>query len=161
MASGSGVSACAVTSEADSNSKASALFLGSDMVFCFHISPPGTTNPKASGLCRHHRLGQVFRDLVEEAGGGEPALVGADQERKVLGHVAGLDGVDANPLQRGGKLRQSLVVVELGAMRQAAGPGKDRGDRIGRGFLALLMLSVVPRHRAVRGLAFPRVAVGR
>src|SRR4051794_14906955 len=29
------------------------------------------------GLCRH-RLGEVFRHLVEEARGGEPALVGAD-----------------------------------------------------------------------------------
>src|SRR6266446_5572961 len=31
-----------------------------------------------SFLCRH-RLGQVFRDLVEKAGGRQPALVGADQ----------------------------------------------------------------------------------
>ena len=47
----------------------------------------------ASGL-RRHRLLQVLVDLVEEAGGGEPFLVGADQQRQVLGHVAGLDGVD-------------------------------------------------------------------
>src|SRR5687768_10328688 len=32
-------------------------------------------------LRRRHRLGQVLRDLVEEAGGGEPALVGPDQKR--------------------------------------------------------------------------------
>src|SRR5215203_3050456 len=36
------------------------------------------------GLRRRHRFGQVLRDLVEEAGGGEPALVGADQKREVL-----------------------------------------------------------------------------
>jgi len=46
-------------------------------------------------------------------------------------------------------------------MRQPAGPGEDRGDRVGRGFLALLMLAIVPRHRAVGGLGFDRVAVRR
>src|SRR5438034_4246782 len=68
------------------------------------------------GLRCRHRLGEVVRNLVEEAGGGQPALVGADQEREVLGHVAFLDGVDANFLQGLGKLRQFLVVVELGAV---------------------------------------------
>ena len=38
-------------------------------------------------------------------------------------------------------------------------PGEDRGDRIGRGLLALLMLAVMPRHRAVGGLGFHRVAI--
>ena len=47
-----------------------------------------------------HRLLQVLVDLVEEARGREPLLVGADQQREVLGHVAGLDGVDADLLQR-------------------------------------------------------------
>ena len=42
--------------------------------------------------------------------------------------------------------------VELAAVRQAAGPGEDRGDRVGRGLLALLVLPVVPGHRAVRRL---------
>src|SRR4051794_28519766 len=41
----------------------------------------------AEGL-RRQRLPEVLGDLVEEAGGREPALVGADQEREVLGHVA-------------------------------------------------------------------------
>src|SRR5262245_11701441 len=82
-------------------------------------------------LLRHCLL-QVLVALVEEAGGGEPLLVGADQECEVLGHVSGFDGVDRDPLQRLGEPRQLLVAVELGAMRQATGPGEDRGDRVGR-----------------------------
>src|SRR5262245_65354023 len=46
-----------------------------------------------------HRRFQVLVHLVEEPCGGEPFLVGADQEREVLGHVAGLDGVDRDLLQ--------------------------------------------------------------
>src|ERR1700726_1254176 len=110
---------------------------------------------------RHYRLGQVFRDLVEEAGGGEPTLFGADQEREILGHEAGLDGFDTDLLQRRSELLQFGIVVELGAVRQAASPGEDRGDRVGRGLLALLMLTVMPRHRAVGGLRFHRLAVRR
>jgi hypothetical protein len=60
-----------------------------------------------------------------------------------------------------GELRQRSVVVELGAMREAAGPGEDRGDRVGRGLLALLVLAVVARHGAVGGFGFDRLAVGR
>ena len=52
-------------------------------------------------------------------------------------------------------------VVELAAVVEAARPGEDRGDRVGRGRLALLVLAVVARHRAVRGLGLDRLAVGR
>src|SRR3982075_1200646 len=144
MASGRGVSAeAALTSEPDSNSKASAVFLTSGIV-CPFGSIFKNTNPMRGRLCRH-RLGQVFRDLVEEAGGGQPALVGADQKRKVLGHEAGFHGIDADFLQRQREFRQCVVVVELGAMREPAGPGEDRGDRVGRGLLAFLILAVMPR----------------
>src|SRR6266566_9972243 len=145
MASGRGISPRALTSGPDSDSTANATVLKGGMVVLLRW-PPGITNTSAGRLC-HHRLGQVFRDLVEEAGGRQPALVGADQEREILGHEAGFDGIDADLLQRCGELRQRLVVVELGAMRQPAGPGEDGGDRVGRGFLALLMLAVMPRDR--------------
>src|SRR6516225_6361447 len=92
-----------------------------------------------------HRLVEVFRDLVEEARGRQPALVGADEQREILGHVAVLDGLHADLLQRIGKLRKLRIVVELGAVTEAPRPGEDGSDRIGRGFLALLMLTIVPR----------------
>ncbi len=46
-------------------------------------------------------------------------------------------------------------------MGEAAGPGEDRGDRVGRGLAALLVLAVVARDRAVRGLRLDRLAVRR
>src|SRR4051794_1714407 len=100
-----------------------------------------------SALCRH-RLCQVRVDLVEERCRREPFLLGADEEREVLGHLAGLDRVDAHPLQRGREFRKLRVIVELGAVREAARPGEDRGHRVGRGLLALLVLAVVAGHRA-------------
>src|SRR5215471_7376511 len=77
------------------------------------------------------RLAHVLRHLVEEARGGEPPLVGADEECEILGHEAGFDGLHADLLERGGEARELGVVVELGAMGEAARPGEDRGDRIG------------------------------
>src|SRR5690606_39719444 len=50
-----------------------------------------------------HRLLQVLIDLVEEAGGRQPLLVGADEEGEVLRHEAGFDGVDADLLERVGE----------------------------------------------------------
>src|SRR5215211_4289277 len=76
------------------------------------------TGLKAKGLrLNRHRLLEVFVDLVEEAGGGEPLLLGADEEGEVLGHEAGLDRVDADLLQRRGEAGELRVVVELGAVR--------------------------------------------
>jgi len=44
--------------------------------------------PIEIGWLGRHRLLQVLVHLVEEAGGAEPLLIGADQERQVLGHEA-------------------------------------------------------------------------
>ena len=74
-----------------------------------------------------HRLLQVLVDLVEEAGGRQPLLVGADQEREVLGHVAGLDGVDHDLLQRGRELRQLRRCCR--AWRGARGRASRRRSR--------------------------------
>src|SRR5690242_3279429 len=73
---------------------------------------------------RLQRLLEVLGDLVDEALGGQPALLVADEEGQVLGHRAALDGVDADLLQRLGELGQRLVAVELGAVFETAGPGE-------------------------------------
>ena len=75
--------------------------------------------------------------------------------------MAAFDRVDADLFQRVGEVGQLFVAVELAAMGKAARPGEDRGDRIGRGFLTLLMLAVVTGHRAVGGFGFDRLAVRR
>ena len=68
---------------------------------------------------------------------------------------------DGDLLQGRGEFRQFGVVVELGAVREPARPGEDRGDRIGRGLAALLVLAIVPRDRAVGGLGLDHFAVRR
>src|SRR5579871_619989 len=85
-----------------------------------------------------HRLPQPLVELVEELRRGEPRLVGADEDRQILGHVAGLDRRDADLLQRQRKVFDIRRAVEAAAIEEAARPGEDRGDRVGRGLLALL-----------------------
>src|SRR5262249_31376083 len=77
--------------------------------------------PLSSGA----RLVKIFRDLVEETGGGEPALVGAVEKRKVLGNVAVLHRLHAALLQRVGEFRELGIVVELGAVGEPPRPGED------------------------------------
>src|SRR5580698_9180492 len=93
MASGRGVSAArAQESEAGNNNRAIIARKWNAMTFAPRND--GLDGLRFAARLRRHRLGQVFRDLVEKAGGGQPALVGADQEREILGHVAGFDGGD-------------------------------------------------------------------
>src|SRR5262249_26888620 len=108
-----------------------------------------------------HRPLEILVDLVEEAGGGEPFLIGAHQQRQVLGHEARLDRGDRDLLQGRREFRELGVVVELGAVREPARPGIDRGDRIGGRLLALLVLAIMPRHRAVGRLGLHHLAVWR
>ena len=104
---------------------------------------------------------EVLVERGQELLGGQPRLVRADEQRQVLGHLALLDRLDADPLEGLGERRHLGGAVELAAVLQATGPGEDRGDRVGRGRLALLVLAVVPGHRAVRRLGLDRLAVRR
>ena len=63
-------------------------------------------------------------------------------------------------LQRVCELDHVGGVVQLAAMLQAARPREDRGDRVGGGGLALLVLPVVAGDGAVRGLGLDGLAVG-
>ena len=83
----------------------------------------------------------------------------ADQQGQVLGHLAAHDRLDADPLERVGERGDLGRPVQLAAVGQAPGPGEDRGDRVGRGRLALLVLAVVPGDGAVRGLGLDGLAV--
>src|SRR3546814_2166354 len=51
-------------------------------------------------------------------------------------------------------------VVHLAAVLKGASPGEDRSDRVGRCRVALLMLAIVTRDRAMRRLSLDGVAVG-
>src|SRR5690606_14130417 len=74
-----------------------------------------------SPLSAHRRL-QALVQLREELLRGQPGLLRADQQREVLRHVARLDAVDADALQRLRELREVGVVVQLRAVCQPSSP---------------------------------------
>src|SRR5690606_14540823 len=105
--------------------------------------------------------GQVLVDRGEELLGRQPRLVRADEQGEVLRHLAALDGLDDDVLEGLRELRAVARAAELAAVREATRPVDDRRDRVGRRRLALLVLAVVARDRAVRGLGLDRPAARR
>jgi hypothetical protein len=80
--------------------------------------------------------------------GSDPVFTGhlgtVHSQGEILGHDSvDIDGLGTALFELGGKLGQLGGVVELGSEGETSGPGKDRGDRVGRGLVALLELSVV------------------
>ena len=110
---------------------------------------------------RRYRLLQVRVELVEELVGGQPRVIGADQDCQIARHVAGFDGVDTDLLQILRKADDISSVVEGAVIAQPARPREDRGDRVGRGLPALLMLAIVAGDRTVSSLGLYRLAVRR
>ena len=108
------------------------------LVLCRVFRQRAGTQCRALGTLADGLL-QVFVDLGEEALRCVPFLVRADQDRQILGHVPGFDGLHTNALKRVREVDQRLVIVQLAAMGQAPRPGKYGRNRIGAGFLALLM----------------------
>lgn len=71
-------------------------------------------------------------------------LLSVDSQREILSHdTVLLNALHTALLESGAELLQRLVRVELGSEGKTSGPGKDRRDGVGRGLVALLMLSVV------------------
>src|SRR5260221_8831216 len=99
------------------------------------------------------RCQEIFR--VQEG------LLGIDQDREILGHLAALDRLDTDLLERVGELHHVGRAVERAAVLQSLRPGEDRSNRVGRGRPALLVLAIVARHRAVRGFGLNGLAVWR
>src|ERR1700747_1448221 len=94
-----------------------------------------------NGFLRAHRLAQVLVERAEEVLRVQERRVLADEQGEVLGHLPALDGPHADVLQGPGERGDAGGAVELTAVLQAPGPGEDRGDRVGRGGLALLVLA--------------------
>merc|ERR1719420_613928 len=106
---------------------------------------------------------KVGRDGVEELDGLLVVLalevLAVDAQGQVLGHGAALDGLNAGVLEVLAEVGQGGVVVEVGAVLEAGGPGEDGGDRVGGGLLALLPEAPVAGHGAVGGLGLDGLAV--
>jgi hypothetical protein len=80
--------------------------------------------------------------------GSDPVFTGhlgtVHSQGKILGHDSVyIDRLGAALFELSGELCQLGGVVELGSEGETSGPGKDRSDRVGRGLVALLELSVV------------------
>src|SRR5262249_7050148 len=74
---------------------------------------------------------QIGVDRGEELFGGQPRGVGSDENGQILGHLAALDGVDTDLLQRLGEANHLWGVVEFAAVLEATRPGKYRCNRVG------------------------------
>src|SRR4051794_4989932 len=116
--------------------------------------PPNTffLRPEPSEASSLEFCTQGFGHGVQELLRGQPWLIGPDEGSEVPGHMPGLDGFDADALERGGEVSHLRSVVEAGTIGQATGPSEDRGYRIGRGLPALLMFAVVAGDPAVGGV---------
>ena len=79
---------------------------------------------------------------------------------QVLGHLARVDAVHASGLQGHAELGQVRVIVQLSAMSQAPGPSINTSDGVSRGFLAFLMLPIMPSHGSMSGLGLNSLAIG-
>jgi len=88
-------------------------------------------------------------------------ILSVDSKGQILGHNTILvDDFNAGSLQVQSKLAERLVIVELGAVEQAAGPGEDRGDGVGAGLVTLLIFTIMPSDSSVSGLTLDNLAVG-
>src|SRR5262245_28763853 len=120
----------------------------SPLLLLGHPQAPTSTPapPSTSPFSSSHSPFQVLIQFVEKLLGREPGLFRADQDRQVLGHEALLDGFNADALQRLGEALDLRSTVELAPIPEPARPREDRGDRIGRSCLALLVFAVMARH---------------
>ena len=84
-----------------------------------HRRPPGS-GPTG----RHGRL-QIRIDRCQESLGVEVGLARPDEDGKILGHLSRLNRLDADPLERVGKVGQRRCAVEFATVGEPAGPGED------------------------------------
>src|SRR6185312_17349051 len=107
-----------------------------------------------------HGVLQVLVDRGQELLRGLELLPSADEQREVFGHLAALDRLYTHALERLRERRYLRRLVHPPAGGKATGPGEDRGDRVGRSRLALLVLAEVAGDGAVGGLGLDGLSVG-
>lgn len=78
---------------------------------------------------------------------------------KILGHLARKNGFNAGLLERETEVLKLLVAVQLGTMLQTTRPREDGRNGVGGGGVALLVLTVVACHGAVRSLGLDCLAI--
>src|SRR3982750_4917113 len=79
-----------------------------------------------------------FVDVIRRV---QPLLVFTDQECKIFGHEPSLDCANCGLFKTVREFDYVGRAVELTAIAQSGGPGKNGGDWIGRRLLALLVFA--------------------
>ena len=83
-------------------------------------------------------------------------------KRQILSHdVIDINGINTRLLKRLSERDDIGSLVELPTLDQTAGPGKDGGDWVGGGLVALLVLTVVAGDGAVGGFGLEGLSVWR
>src|SRR3546814_7542587 len=86
-------------------------------------APP--PSPRSSASCSAECLLKILVEFAKKLLRCQPRRIGTDQQRQILGHVAGLDGVDADALEGARESCDLGRVVELGTVFEAAGDRKS------------------------------------
>ena len=87
-------------------------------------------------------LTQILINSAKELFRCQPRLLRPDQEGEILGHSAGLNSLDDHVLQGPGEVHDLWCAVQGAAVLESARPREDGGDRVRRGGLAGLVLTV-------------------
>jgi len=101
-------------------------------------------------------------DCIEIVPGGDIIVLAllAHSQGEILGHDSLLiDNVNACLFERLGELDQLGSVVELTSLGKTSAPGKDRCDRVGRCWVALLVLTEMASDCTVCGLGLERFSI--
>jgi len=102
-------------------------------------------------------------DSVKVFLGNNPALTvfTAAGKSQILGHdTINIDSVDASLFKGLSEGHDLGGVVELAALGQTTGPGKNGGNGVGAGLAALLVLAIVASDGAVGSLGLEGLAIG-
>src|SRR3546814_15705163 len=96
-----------------------------------------------------HRCFKIDPNGFKELLGCHPRLIGTDENRKILGHMAIFDSLDADFLQRFGKADDVWRFIQLAAIFEYPRSCENGRDRVGlRGF-ALRVHPIMARHGAL------------
>jgi hypothetical protein len=103
-------------------------------------------------------LDEIFSVQVSISG---DVVASDDQDGKILSHGTTFDGVDNDGFQRVTEVFKFLVVIQLSSVEETSSPSKDGGNRVGGGFLTLLVSSEMTSDGTVSSFSFQSTIGGK
>lgn len=77
-----------------------------------------------------------------------------DNESQILSHMARFDSLDDSLFKAFAEMSQFFVVIKSSSVSQTSSPSIDTGNRVGGGFTALLVNSVMSSDCTVSSFSF-------